>query len=136
MKWIEKIFYSLLQAFLIAIFNAMIITKFLSDEDVENLVRETAERSVLKPAMLLLDMIEQSSKKENFDHSDKTEKNKLLEAYKKYITSLVTEFCFGSVWNKPLATKISDRILKEFFRKLSWHFRSAGLEFSPEVPSI
>ena len=136
MKWIKRIPSYLLQEILIAGFNFLIITKLLSDEDVENVVKKTAERSIFKPAMLLVDIMRKESKKDNFDQLDKTEKNKLLKIYKNYTTVLVTEFCSKTIWNKTLARKISNIILKEFFRKLSWQFRSIGLEFSSEVPSI
>lgn len=136
MKWIKIIPSYLLQEILIAGFNFLIITKLLSDEDVENVVKKTAERSIFKPAMLLVDIMRKESKKDNFDQLDKTEKNKLLKIYKNYTTVLVTEFCSKTIWNKTLARKISNIILKEFFRKLSWQFRSIGLEFSSEVPSI
>jgi len=136
MKWIKNIPSYLLQETLIAGFNFLIITKLLSDENVENVVKKTVERSIFKPAILLVDIMEKESKKDNFDQLDKTEKNKLLKTYKNYTVVLVTEFCLKTIWNKTLARKVSDRILKEFFRKLSWQFRSIGLEFSSEVPSI
>lgn len=136
MKWINYIFSYILQEILILIFNSLIITRLLSDEDVENVVKKTAERSFFKPAMILVDLMEKASKKDDFDQSDKVEKNKLLKTYKNYITLLVTGFCLKSIWNEALARKISNTILKEFFRKLSWQFRSIGLDFSPEVPSI
>ena len=112
MKWIKGVPAYLLQEVLIASFNFLIITKLFSDEDVENVVKKVAERSIFKPTMLLVDIMEKESKKDNFDQLDKTEKNKLLKTYKNYTAVLVTEFCLKTIWNEALARKISNTILK------------------------
>lgn len=135
----HKVKYALsypLQVGLIMGFNFLIFFKIISDDEVENLIQKTANESIFKPIMLLADLMDEAAKKEGFHLSDKTEKNKLLEAYRRYTAILVIELCSKTIWNKSLAIKISNKILKELFRKLSWQFRCLGLEFSPEVPSI
>ena len=98
MKWINYIFSYILQEILILIFNSLIITKLLSDEDVENVVKETAERSFFKPAMILVDLMEKASKKDDFDQSDKVEKNELLKTYQNYITLLLHHQLQENLW--------------------------------------
>ena len=125
----------LLETILFAGFNFLIFTGSFSDDQVEEVISRTANTSILKSGKALFDLMEEASREDPLGLSQKIEKERLFELYKKYTTLCIRELCHRAIWRKSLATKVSERILKEFFRKLSWKYRCLGLDFPPEVPS-
>lgn len=136
MVWIKIIYMRSLESILFAGFNFLIFTGSFSDEQVEEVVSRTANLSILKSGKILFDLLEESSKEDHSALSLRIEKEHLFDIYKKYTTLWVRDLCSRAIWKKSLATKVSEKILKEFFRKLSWKYRCIGLDFSSEVPSI
>lgn len=125
----------LLETILFTGFNFLIFTGSFSDDQVEEVISRTANISILKSGKALFDLMEEASREDPLGLSQKIEKNRLFELYKKYTTLCIRELCHRAIWRKSLATKVSEKILKEFFRKLSWKYKCLGLDFSPEVPS-
>jgi hypothetical protein len=132
---IKSIYMGLLETILFAGFNFLIFTGSFSDDQVEEVISRTANTSILKSGKALFDLMEEASREDPLGLSQKIEKERLFELYKKYTTLCIRELCHRAIWRKSLATKVSERILKEFFRKLSWKYRCLGLDFPPEVPS-
>lgn len=126
----------LLETILFAGFNFLIFTGSFSDDQVEEVVSRTANISILKSGKALFDLMEEASREDSLALSQKIEKDRLFELYKKYTTLCIRDLCHRAIWKKSLATKVSEKILKEFFRKLSWKYRCLGLDFPPEVPSL
>jgi hypothetical protein len=132
---IKSIYMGLLETILFTGFNFLIFTGSFSDDQVEEVISRTANISILKSGKAIFDLMEEASREDPLGLSQKIEKDRLFELYKKYTTLYIRELCHRAIWRKSLATKVSEKILKEFFRKLSWKYRCLGLDFSPEVPS-
>lgn len=136
MIMIKSIYMGLLETILFTGFNFLIFTGSFSDDQVEEVISRTANTSILKSGKALFNLLEEAYKEDSLALSQKIEKEHLFEIYKKYTTLCIRDLCARAIWKKSLATKVSERILKEFFRKLSWKYRCLGLDFSPEVPSL
>jgi hypothetical protein len=132
---IKNVTFYILNFFLIIGFNILIYLRFFSEIQVEEIILKTVANSCLKPMNFLSELMIKAAKEEAPEIQNREEKLKLLNQYKNYTSAIVIALCDRIIWNKDLATKISDSILKEYFRKLSWQLRCVGLDLSSEVPS-
>lgn len=111
--------------FFVLFFNLFIFLGFVSEEYIESILGPIIDDFCILPVKSMIERY-----KSNPD--DPTIKDEIMSARKMSI-EMTDSVCEVVVWNRTICNKISQKILKEKFRKLSWELRCAGLNFSIEV---
>lgn len=133
MNFIKNIPIYIKNFFMISAFNFGIMLGIVSEGFVEGVLKSYLKRTTFIGTDYLIDVL----KKKNYIVTFKKEEMNIKFDQLRMV--MIEQSIISSdsiIWNKSLSEKLRTRILKEYFRKVSWELRCSGLEFNSEVPSI
>lgn len=133
MNFIKNIPIYIVSSLMISAFNFGIILGIVSEGFVEGVLKSYLKRTTFIGTDHLIDVL----KKKNYIVTfQKEEMNIKFDQLRMVMIEQSIISSNSIVWDKSLSEKLRTRILKEYFRKVSWELRCSGLEFNSEVPSI
>ena len=133
MNFIKNIPIYIVSSLMISAFNFGIILGIVSEGFVEGVLKSYLKRTIFIGTDYLIDVL----KKKNYIVTfQKEEMNIKFDQLRMVMIEQSIISSNSIVWDKSLSEKLRTRILKEYFRKVSWELRCSGLEFNSEVPSI
>ncbi len=109
----------------IVFFNILIFLKIIPEEYIEKMLTQIIEEFLFNPMILIADDLKS-------DPENKEKLDKLFET-RSFILKYSEKIASAIIWNDVLCAKLTGKILKEKFRKLTWDLRCAGFSFSLEV---
>ena len=133
MNFIKNIPIYIVSSLMISAFNFGIMLGIVSEGFVEGVLKSYLKRTTFIGIDYLIDVL----KKKNYIVTFKKEEMNIK--FNQLRMVMIEQSIISSdsiIWNKSLSEKLRTRILKEYFRKVSWELRCSGLEFNSEVPSI
>lgn len=133
MNFIKNIPIYIVSSLMISAFNFGIMLGIVSEGFVEGVLKSYLKRTTFIGTDYLIDVL----KKKNYTVTfQKEEMNIKFDQLRMVMIQQSIISSNSIVWDKSLSEKLRTRILKEYFRKVSWQLRCSGLEFNSEVPSI
>lgn len=133
MNFIKNIPIYIVSSLMISAFNFGIMLGIVSEGFVEGVLKSYLKRTTFIGIDYLIDVL----KKKNYIVTfQKEEMNIKFDQLRMVMIEQSIISSNSIVWDKSLSEKLRTRILKEYFRKVSWELRCSGLEFNSEVPSI
>ena len=133
MNFIKNIPIYIASFFMISAFNFGIMLGIVSEGFVEGVLKSYLKRTTFIGTDYLIDVL----KKKNYIVTfQKEEMNIKFDQLRMVMIEQSIISSNSIVWDKSLSEKLRTRILKEYFRKVSWELRCSGLEFNSEVTSI
>lgn len=133
MNFIKNIPIYIVSSLMISALNFGIMLGIVSEGFVEGVLKSYLKRTTFIGTDYLIDVL----KKKNYIVTfQKEEMNIKFDQLRMVMIEQSIISSNSIVWDKSLSEKLRTRILKEYFRKVSWELRCSGLEFNSEVPSI
>lgn len=133
MNFIKNIPIYIVSSLMISALNFGIMLGIVSEGFVEGVLKSYLKRTTFIGIDYLIDVL----KKKNYIVTfQKEEMNIKFDQLRMVMIEQSIISSNSIVWDKSLSEKLRTRILKEYFRKVSWELRCSGLEFNSEVPSI
>lgn len=133
MNFIKNIPIYIVSSLMISALNFGIMLGIVSEGFVEGVLKSYLKRTTFIGTDYLIDVL----KKKNYTVTfQKEEMNIKFDQLRMAMIEQSIISSHSIVWDKSLSEKLRTRILKEYFRKVSWELRCSGLEFNSEVPSI
>lgn len=133
MNFIKNIPIYIASFFMISAFNFGIMLGIVSEGLVEEVLKSSLKRTTFIGTDYLIGVLK---KKNYIVTGQKEEMNIKFDQLRMVMIEQSIISSDSIIWNKSLSEKLRTRILKEYFRKVSWELRCSGLEFNSEVPSI
>lgn len=133
MNFIKNIPIYIASFFMISAFNFGIMLGIVSEGFVEEVLKSSLKRTTFIGTDYLIGVLKN---KNYIVTGQKEEMNIKFDQLRMVMIEQSIISSDSIIWNKSLSEKLRTRILKEYFRKVSWELRCSGLEFNSEVPSI
>jgi hypothetical protein len=123
--------------FMLSAFNFSIFIGVVSENFAEQVLRASLKRSSFTATESLIKILKNNSDIATLttDLEGREEVNIRIRAARAIVLRKSIKESGSIIWSRSLSEKLRIKILKEYFRKISWEIRCYGLEFNSEVPS-
>jgi hypothetical protein len=122
---------------MLSAFNLSIFFGIVSENFAEEVLKASLKRTSFIITESLIKILKNESDLNNLtaDLVAREEINMKIRAARAIVLRQSIRESSSIIWSRSLSERLRTKILKEYFRKISWEIKCYGLEFNSEVPS-
>ena len=137
MNFVRNIVLYSVSFLMLSAFNLSIFFGIVSENFAEEVLKASLKRTSFIITESLIKILKNESDLNNLtaDLVAREEINMKIRAARAIVLRQSIRESSSIIWSRSLSERLRTKILKEYFRKISWEIKCYGLEFNSEVPS-
>jgi len=137
MNFVRNIVIYSVSFLMLSAFNLSIFFGIVSENFAEEVLKASLKRTSFIITESLIKILKNESDLNNLtdDLVAREEINMKIRAARAIVLRQSIRESSSIIWSRSLSERLRTKILKEYFRKISWEIKCYGLEFNSEVPS-